>query len=145
VSIVLDVFQRDGRLVLDSLVSKAIIMSRIATGLLQLVVIISLSFFSACSFPGQTGNKGVRSLNSAVAAKITFVNKSGQPIKVYWIDFNGNRKLYQTLENNRFYEQQTFMTHPWLVTDKDDNAWDTYYPEARPRTVEIVAPIQKDK
>ena len=39
--------------------------------------------------------------------------------------------------------QQTYVTHPWLITDADDNAWDVYFPDAQPRIVEIVAPKKK--
>jgi hypothetical protein len=53
--------------------------------------------------------------------------------------------LYQTLEDDESYEQDTFLTHPWVITDADDNAWYVYFPDAQPRTVEIVAPKQKNR
>ena len=36
--------------------------------------------------------------------------------------------------------QPTFVLHPWLVTDAQDNAWGIYFPDAQPRTVEIPSP-----
>jgi hypothetical protein len=84
--------------------------------------------------------KGTKSISHDVETFIKFVNKSGKTIKVYWLDYDGDRKLYQTLENGESYEQQTFLTHPWLVTDEKDNAWYVYFPDAQPRTVEVVAP-----
>ncbi len=83
--------------------------------------------------------KGIKSVNSDVEAKITFVNRSGNTIKVYWLDFDGNRKLYQTLKDGESYEQKTFLTHPWVITDENDNAWHVYFPDAQPRMVEVVS------
>jgi len=83
-----------------------------------------------------------RSLNSDTPALITFVNRSGQPVNVYWLDFGGNRKFYQTLGAGSSYTQQIFLTHPWLVTDAKDHPWHTYLPEAKPRTVELQAPSE---
>src|SRR5271167_4674130 len=67
--------------------------------------------------------KGIKSINGDVETKIAFTNKSGKTIKVYWLNYEGKRELYQTLKDGEYYEQQTFVTHPWLITDADDNAW----------------------
>ena len=76
-------------------------------------------------------------------ATIKFVNKSGKTVKVYWLDYDGDRKLYETLKDGESYEQQTYLTHPWVITDENDDAWYVYFPDAQPRTVEIVAPGKK--
>jgi len=81
-----------------------------------------------------------RSLNSDTPALITFVNRSDQSVNVYWLDFGGNRQLYKTLEAGGAYKQQTFLTHPWLVTDANAQPWNVYMPEPRPRTVYLQAP-----
>jgi hypothetical protein len=87
--------------------------------------------------------KGLKSHDGDVETVITFVNKSGKSVKVYWLDYEGERKEYATVTDGDKYEQQTFLTHPWLITDEKDNAWYVYFPDAQPRTVEIIAP--KDK
>jgi von Hippel-Lindau disease tumor supressor len=87
--------------------------------------------------------KGIKSVNSDVEAKIKFVNKSEKTIKVYWLDFDGDRKLYQTLKDGESCELETFLTHPWVITDENDNAWYLYFPDAQPRTVEVVTPEKK--
>ncbi len=56
--------------------------------------------------------KGIKSVTGDVAATIEFVNASGKTVKVYWLDYDGRRKLYQTLAAGDSYEQQTFLTHP---------------------------------
>jgi len=82
----------------------------------------------------------VRSLNSDTPALITFANRSNQSVKIFWIDFGGNRQLYKTLESGGSFTQQTFLTHPWLVTDAQAQPWNVYMPEGRPRTVVLQAP-----
>ena len=88
--------------------------------------------------------KGIKSVDGEVEAKIEFENKSGKTVKVYWLDYEGNRQLYQTLKDGESHEQETFLTHPWLITDEDDNAWYLYFPDAQPRSIEIVAPAKKE-
>ena len=111
-----------------------------------LVFLLSLSFIVACPLSGRAEKKhlaeekGIKSVNSDVEAKIKFDNKSGKTVKVYWLNFDGNRELYQTLKDGESHEQETYLTHPWVITDENDNAWYVYFPDAQPRTVEIVAP-----
>ncbi|MEL6373285.1 MAG: lysozyme inhibitor LprI family protein [Pseudomonadota bacterium] len=65
------------------------------------------------------GERRMRSLNSRAPTKITFVNRARSEedvYKIYWIDFNGRRKLYRTLFKGQRYVQPTYMTHPWVIT-----------------------------
>jgi hypothetical protein len=88
--------------------------------------------------------KRVKSLQHDFETSLKFVNKSSKTVKVYWLDYDGERVLYKTLEADAEYTQEkTYLTHPWLVTDEEDNAWALYYPDAQPRTVEITAPKEK--
>jgi VHL beta domain/WXXGXW repeat (2 copies) len=47
---------------------------------------------------------------------ITFVNRSDKPVKVYWLNFQGKRILYNSLRAGGRLVQQTFVGHNWLVT-----------------------------
>ncbi len=85
----------------------------------------------------------VKSLNSNTAAQITFTNGSGQEAKVYWLDFDGHRVLYKVLTAGESYDQQTYLTHPWIVTDARGIAWHIYFASAQPRTINIVSPVAK--
>src|SRR4051794_35973787 len=40
---------------------------------------------------------GIRSVSGEHATTVKFVNQSGNTLKVYWLDYAGARKLYQTL------------------------------------------------
>ena len=95
------------------------------------------------TFLNNAEDNTIQSINGIIKTSIEFINKSGQPIKVYWLDYEGKRKLYAQLKAEDSYIQQTYVTHPWLITDADDNAWDVYFPEAQPRIVEIAAPQKK--
>lgn len=47
---------------------------------------------------------------------IAFVNRSDQPVKVYWLNFQGRRVLYEKyLPPGGRRAQQTFVGHNWLV------------------------------
>jgi hypothetical protein len=87
--------------------------------------------------------KGLKSENGNVKARIAFVNRSKQAVKVYWLDYRGQRVFYKKLKPAESYTQDTYMTHPWLVTDLHDNAWEVYMPTVQPRTVIITAPKKR--
>jgi hypothetical protein len=47
---------------------------------------------------------------------ITFVNRSDEPVKIYWLNFHGERVLYQYLPPGGRHMQKTFIGHNWVVT-----------------------------
>jgi hypothetical protein len=49
-------------------------------------------------------------------AAITFVNQSGMAVDIYWIGYQGERRLYrEKLAAGDSWTIGTFLTHPWLV------------------------------
>jgi hypothetical protein len=86
---------------------------------------------------------GAHSQISNRATSLTFVNTSKQTVKVYWLDFEGRRVLYQTLKDGETYQIRTYLTHPWVITDEQDRAWAVYYPTPQPRTIAIEPPPRK--
>jgi membrane protease YdiL (CAAX protease family) len=85
--------------------------------------------------------KGIRSTDSHVTTTIRFVNNSKQTIKVYVLNYQGERQFQGTVKDGQTLENtNTSPTHAWLITDENDKAWYIYSPDAQPRTVEIVAP-----
>lgn len=65
-----------------------------------------------CPAPGK-----VRSDNSAQKATLEFQNRSGRRVDIYWLDYQGQRKHYKTLNPGQTYMQSTFATHPWIAVD----------------------------
>jgi von Hippel-Lindau disease tumor supressor len=108
---------------------------------LLLLTTVLLSFPAAAM--GQTKHpaeeKGVRSQvgGDSVQTSMKFVNRSTNVIKIYWLNYKGKRILYGTLKPSEELQLTTYLTHPWLITDSDDNAKSIYFPDGQPRTVEI--------
>jgi hypothetical protein len=118
-------------------------MPRKAQPLLILIIVTALAGCSIFCKPDRSSTgatPAVRSLNSNTPALMTFVNQSDQPIDCYWIDFGGQRQLYKRLDAGGSYTQQTYLTHPWLITDANGHPWNVYLPEAPSRTVYLQAP-----
>ncbi|KAM6491444.1 hypothetical protein JOM56_013218 [Amanita muscaria] len=64
-------------------------------------------------------NDNVRSVNGTATA-VNFINKLDVEAKVYWINYEGNRVLYATLQPGDSTRQQTFVGHPWEVVAAPD-------------------------
>ena len=59
----------------------------------------------------------LHSVDGAVSTSIQFVNQTAGPVTVSWLNYQGQRVFYNTLAAGQSYVQQTFVTHPWIVTD----------------------------
>ena len=96
----------------------------------------------ATQAPNESGRKhpvemmGVGSTSlPLVPTWIVFVNKSKELRKIYWLNFKGDRQLYSQLKPGETADQQTYLGHPWLVTDARENALGVYYPDGQKRVV----------
>jgi hypothetical protein len=63
----------------------------------------------------------LKSKSSLFSTNIQFINKHAFPVKVYWIDFSGKRQHYFDLAPNEVRWQQTFTSHPWIITESGAN------------------------
>ena len=59
----------------------------------------------------------LKSINGDTPTSIDFVNQTADQVLVYWLDYSGKRVLYNTLPSGSHYVQQTYLTHPWVVTN----------------------------
>ena len=50
---------------------------------------------------------------------LRFLNRMQEPVQVFWLDTEGQRKAYATLKPDEEHEQHTFAGHVWLVTAAD--------------------------
>jgi von Hippel-Lindau disease tumor supressor len=82
--------------------------------------------------------QGLKSIHSETATRIRITNNSGKPVKVHWLNFDGERELYATLKEGESFENVTFLTHPWLVTDEHDAPLGIYFPDGQARVVRIM-------
>jgi hypothetical protein len=84
--------------------------------------------------PYNCQEENLRSLKSDVSTNIQFINRKPFRVKVYWLDFTGKRQHYFDLEPNETRDQQTFVTHPWLITEAGANqpCLNIYFPVEKP-------------
>ena len=68
-------------------------------------------------FKGCTNLGSLRSVVANQSITLTFLNKTKSPIKITWINYNGGHESYGSLEPDQSVNQQTYTTHPWLITD----------------------------
>src|SRR5680860_965022 len=82
----------------------------------------------------------VKSQGSNAKAKITFINKSGAYRSIMWLDFSGQPKDYANLQAGEKVTLDTFLTHPWMITDGPGNCVDIFMAHAGTRVVTLKAP-----
>lgn len=61
----------------------------------------------------------VKSIDSTRRAYVRFTNCTTRPVDLWWRDFQGRRRRYVRLEPQKFFDINTFLTHPWEFTDRD--------------------------
>ncbi|SBT50901.1 von Hippel-Lindau disease tumour suppressor protein [Micromonospora auratinigra] len=59
----------------------------------------------------------LRSAGGGPETFVDFVNARSEPVVVYWLDYGGQRQPYASLQPGQGYRQQTYVGHPWVVTD----------------------------
>lgn len=79
-------------------------------------LVLSVSSSVALADSGCRVERSIKSDVSDAPTKVVFKNESGSPIKIYWLDYEGKRVFYNELLDGRSYTQDTYMTHPWVVT-----------------------------
>ena len=79
----------------------------------------------------------LRSLGTTQSTSITVVNRGEQPVRLYWLDFDGKRMLYATLTKNQAITQLTYLTHPWIVTDLKDECHAIYMPTPQKSEINV--------
>lgn len=68
---------------------------------------------------------------------IQFINDTTSTVKVFWLDYGGQRVLYATLAAGQSYIQGSYLTHPWVITNSAGNCLEIYLPIARPGVARI--------
>ncbi len=69
-----------------------------------------------------------RSVNSLTDTQILFRNKTSQPIKIWELNFSGNQDYKGDVDPGQQLLVDTYVSHPWLVTDSDGNCRGVYSP-----------------
>ncbi|GAB3067785.1 VHL beta domain-containing protein [Micromonospora schwarzwaldensis] len=60
----------------------------------------------------------LRSSGGGPETFVDFVNARTAPVVVHWLNYDGRRQRYAVLQVGQSYRQQTYVGHPWVVTDE---------------------------
>jgi tRNA A-37 threonylcarbamoyl transferase component Bud32 len=75
----------------------------------------------------------LRSHESTIATSIRFANRTSRPLRIFWIDYQGERQLYATIAPGGSYVQQsTFATHAWVAVDDTNKVRGLYLAARKP-------------
>jgi len=61
----------------------------------------------------------LRSRNSTRNAYIRFLNTTNRRVDVIWINYEGVRVKYKTLEPTEHFDVTSFVNHPWIFRDAE--------------------------
>jgi hypothetical protein len=92
---------------------------------------------TGCSQLGQ-----LKSRNSNQPITITFVNQSGGFRALMWLDFNGQAQDFGGLNAGERKTINTFITHPWMMTDGPGNCQEIYLPKQGDRRFNITKVVE---
>lgn len=56
------------------------------------------------------------------ASRIAFVNGTGRPVVISWLDYDGLRHEYATIDPGGTYTQETYAGHLWVAAGTDGAA-----------------------
>lgn len=59
----------------------------------------------------------LRAIDEAEPTSVEFVNRTGKSLQIYHVNTEGRREAYRTLRAGQSLKVDTFVTHPWVVTD----------------------------
>jgi len=82
----------------------------------------------ASTVVGCDQEKNLRSLALNQPTTVTFTNHTEGVRRLYWLNHNGERVLYATLQPGMVFQAQTYITHSWVVADASDKCQAIYMP-----------------
>lgn len=74
---------------------------------------------------------------AGVPVSVVFINRTDRTVHVYWLDYKGQRKSYGAIPPGGRQVQNTFSTHPFVITDEDDRGLVIFVAGTEPATATI--------
>jgi hypothetical protein len=63
------------------------------------------------------------SVEGQVEAELTVVNNTDATFQLYWLDYDGERVFYQEAPPHSSQVQATWLTHPWILTNPQEECY----------------------
>jgi Caspase domain/VHL beta domain len=79
----------------------------------------------------------LRSQDGKHSVILTFQNLSGEAISAYWLNYAGKRVFYRRLNGGESYDQQTYISHPWVFVDANGKCRKIVMPSTSQKIVAI--------
>jgi hypothetical protein len=73
--------------------------------------------------------KKAKSKDSKTPIKMKFTNHTDGTVSLIWLGFAGDKKKYAEIEPRETWDQDTFLTHPWMITDAKGKCLGIYLPD----------------
>jgi len=65
--------------------------------------------------------RNVKSLHSSKPSYIRFKNTTQRRVDVIWINYDGIKVKYKTLQPMEYFDVSSFVSHPWIFRDADNH------------------------
>ncbi|ADZ68456.1 hypothetical protein [Polymorphum gilvum] len=84
----------------------------------------------------------IRSPEGGYRGRILFRNARNEPVDVSWIDYFGMQRHYARLQPGQVLDQETFLSHAWLVTGSGGRCLGVYVSRSPSQEVIVRPPAQ---
>lgn len=78
-----------------------------------------------------------RSVGGGVLSSMAIKNSRSEPVKLYWVEYNGNLKYYAEIAPGMTLTRGTFSKATWLITDLDEAPLGFFTATKEPSEVEV--------
>lgn len=78
-----------------------------------------------------------KSIDGTTVFKLTFVNNTSETLQTFWLNYDGKRVFYRNVPAGTSYVQPTWITHPWIVADKNGTCLTLYVTDGKKDTVAV--------
>ena len=80
----------------------------------------------------------LKSENSKEAAQLKFKNETSDDLYLFWVDFHSQPKFYKKIKPGESHGMKTYLTHHWVVTDKNGKRLDNLVAQYPGESEEII-------